>query len=210
MYKTYWIVVPEDELYHHGIKGQKWGVTNGPPYPLDASDHNASEKRAGWRSSLNSSSRKNLSIASRVRNVKNYGWHRGHAMNVANKLYYNVNTERRRKYMDKRQKESLKRAEKYWNDRAQGKKTGNRNIVSRFYDDARGDSFADRAIGNLAVYYAKNFAKRYSKAKYMYESIGPKDVATIAAGAAASKSIYAETAKDMAVDEMIARVFGHY
>lgn len=22
------------ELYHHGIKGQKWGVTNGPPYPL--------------------------------------------------------------------------------------------------------------------------------------------------------------------------------
>ncbi len=22
-------------LYHHGIKGQKWGVENGPPYPLD-------------------------------------------------------------------------------------------------------------------------------------------------------------------------------
>lgn len=22
------------ELYHHGIKGQKWGVQNGPPYPL--------------------------------------------------------------------------------------------------------------------------------------------------------------------------------
>lgn len=24
-----------DELYHHGIKGQRWGVQNGPPYPLD-------------------------------------------------------------------------------------------------------------------------------------------------------------------------------
>lgn len=24
-----------NELYHHGIKGQKWGVTNGPPYPLN-------------------------------------------------------------------------------------------------------------------------------------------------------------------------------
>ena len=24
------------ELYHHGIKGQKWGVQNGPPYPLDS------------------------------------------------------------------------------------------------------------------------------------------------------------------------------
>jgi hypothetical protein len=23
------------ELYHHGIKGQKWGERNGPPYPLD-------------------------------------------------------------------------------------------------------------------------------------------------------------------------------
>ena len=24
-----------DYLYHHGIKGQKWGKRNGPPYPLD-------------------------------------------------------------------------------------------------------------------------------------------------------------------------------
>lgn len=22
------------ELFHHGVKGQKWGVKNGPPYPL--------------------------------------------------------------------------------------------------------------------------------------------------------------------------------
>ena len=25
------------ELYHHGRKGQKWGVRNGPPYPLEQS-----------------------------------------------------------------------------------------------------------------------------------------------------------------------------
>lgn len=29
-----WIVVGDDELYHHGIQGQKWGQRNGPPYPL--------------------------------------------------------------------------------------------------------------------------------------------------------------------------------
>lgn len=22
-------------LYHHGVKGQQWGVLNGPPYPID-------------------------------------------------------------------------------------------------------------------------------------------------------------------------------
>lgn len=40
------------ELYHHGIRGQRWGRKNGPPYPLDAADHSAAEKKAGWRKSL--------------------------------------------------------------------------------------------------------------------------------------------------------------
>ena len=29
------IVIYKNELYHHGIEGQKWGVRNGPPYPLN-------------------------------------------------------------------------------------------------------------------------------------------------------------------------------
>lgn len=52
MYNTY----PENDwrnyLEHHGILGMKWGVQNGPPYPLGASDHSASEKKAGWRDGL--------------------------------------------------------------------------------------------------------------------------------------------------------------
>lgn len=43
-------------IAHHGILGQKWGKKNGPPYPLDPSDHSAREKKAGWRKSLNKSS----------------------------------------------------------------------------------------------------------------------------------------------------------
>ena len=34
------------ELYHHGIKGQKWGVRNGPPYPLGSDQKSSSEKKA--------------------------------------------------------------------------------------------------------------------------------------------------------------------
>lgn len=39
-------------LAHHGILGQKWGRKQGPPYPLDASDHSAAEKKAGYKKSL--------------------------------------------------------------------------------------------------------------------------------------------------------------
>lgn len=39
-------------LAHHGIKGMRWGVQNGPPYPLGVSDHSMSEVNAGWKSSL--------------------------------------------------------------------------------------------------------------------------------------------------------------
>lgn len=35
---------PNSQLYHHGIKGQKWGVRNGPPYPLN---HTNSSKSSG-------------------------------------------------------------------------------------------------------------------------------------------------------------------
>lgn len=36
----------EEFLEHNGIKGQKWGVKNGPPYPIPAGDHSAAEKKA--------------------------------------------------------------------------------------------------------------------------------------------------------------------
>ena len=42
----------DEYLAHHGIRGQKWGVRNGPPYPLGEKDHSASEKKAGWQKSL--------------------------------------------------------------------------------------------------------------------------------------------------------------
>lgn len=45
-----------DWIAHHGILGMHWGKKNGPPYPLGVGDHSASEKKAGWRKSLDSGS----------------------------------------------------------------------------------------------------------------------------------------------------------
>lgn len=45
-------IVVSDELYHHGVRGQQWGVRNGDYYPLLPSQHSASERKAGWRKSL--------------------------------------------------------------------------------------------------------------------------------------------------------------
>lgn len=43
-------------LYHHGIKGQEWGVRNGPPYPLDHGRHG----RRAFKKLRKINSKKNL------------------------------------------------------------------------------------------------------------------------------------------------------
>ena len=59
--------VPQEVfLAHHGIMGQRWGKKNGPPYPLSAGDHSASEKKAGWRKSLAAAGRGTVKVAKAV------------------------------------------------------------------------------------------------------------------------------------------------
>lgn len=45
MSDLYRFKMTDESLSHHGIEGQKWGVKNGPPYPLDAPDHSSAEKK---------------------------------------------------------------------------------------------------------------------------------------------------------------------
>lgn len=50
-------------LFHHGIKGQKWGVKNGPPYPIG-------EGGGGSKRSVAKSSRRDTIVADAIRSGK--------------------------------------------------------------------------------------------------------------------------------------------
>ena len=58
-----------DELSHHGIKGQKWGVRNGPPYPLDKSPRHDTIVKDAIESGLVS---KELNPEKQMRHTKNH------------------------------------------------------------------------------------------------------------------------------------------
>ena len=139
------IVSHTGELYHHGIKGQKWGVVNGPPYPLGKDQYSKSELRK-----MGSVKRSANKMQDNIKNITDYGWKRGHAMNVANNLHYNIRNDKERMgRLTSRQKQSLENAEKYWNARAKGEKTPHRNIIKREADAYRSMTLGQRGTIQL-------------------------------------------------------------
>lgn len=83
-------------MYHHGIFGQRWGVRNGPPYPLDDEDHSARERKAGWKASLNNgretSSKKEKTVnTSTNKKRKSVSFKQAHQMDKDSKDSYKKN-----------------------------------------------------------------------------------------------------------------------
>ena len=62
---------PLDELYHHGIQGQHWGVRNGPPYPLK--QYSASERVFNDANSRVDKITKDVTTAAKNAGSKMYG-----------------------------------------------------------------------------------------------------------------------------------------
>lgn len=44
-----------NELYHYGIRGQKWGQRHGPPYPLKGGDYSGSERYYKYKNTRSNS-----------------------------------------------------------------------------------------------------------------------------------------------------------
>lgn len=92
-----WTYVSSDALYHHGIKGQRWGVKNGPPYPLDASDYSASEKRKGSPKNKSKNGERDFSYAKtsnasvRINKDGSKTFPKGFVFNRVGKNYMNTN-----------------------------------------------------------------------------------------------------------------------
>jgi hypothetical protein len=105
----YQISEDSDYLMHHGIKGQKWGVENGPPYPLSPSkDYSAAEKR------LNKVYEKAKSHAEKdLKGTENYD-RRKNVYDLMNKKTYEKRFD---KSIDKARAEIAKVSKKYQQDK---------------------------------------------------------------------------------------------
>ena len=74
-------IYKSDELYHHGILRQKWGVRHGPPYPLSR-QHNAIGEKARRRAAASGSSSKRRQEEAAQRRAKQDVLNRGSARQV--------------------------------------------------------------------------------------------------------------------------------
>ena len=59
-----------DYISHHGILGMKWNQRNGPPYPLESTDHSIYEKRAADAAGINVGKNSGKGSIDKVKNFK--------------------------------------------------------------------------------------------------------------------------------------------
>lgn len=180
MASRYMIVTADSDynyLSHHGIKGQKWGIRRFQN--ADGTWTGAGKNRYG--------------DLSKYKNKR--------AGKVYERIHGISNDLKRKSYMTMSQKQSLKKAEKYWKERAEGKDpTEKRGLIKRQADKYRSRSLATRA-GATAV------SQILSSAQAMV--ITHKMGANITTGRIAANAV-TNTAGSLLADELTNKIFGHF
>lgn len=191
---AYYQMTPySDELYHYGVKGMKWGV----------------RKAQNYISNARSSARR---LAGNMRNEGALkGAYKWHAQNVSKRLHSFDDTRKGR--MSNRQMQSYEASKKYWDKKAAGKtnrelkESGDyRGIIKRTYDSHRSRSLQMRT----AIYGYKcvnNVLKNNKAANKQLEMLGQDR--RIGPGQTAATAALS-TALTVGLDELQAKLFGHY
>lgn len=171
-----------NELYHHGIKGQRWGIRRFQN--ADGSYTAAGKNRYGF----DNPDRKKMGFTDRMLTYN--------AQRTASRLN-NMSRERKAR-MSSSQRRSYEMSKKYWNARAQNKRpTEDRNIVKRTYDMWR----AKNAASRTSIYAAQTAYQYATRSLALTGEVDVKDIA---------KTTAVATGSSMVTDELLARIFGHY
>lgn len=178
------------ELYHHGIKGMKWGVRlyQNPDGTLTA----AGKERYGTVSRLQQNRPKSQAEMTydRIRSIRK--------------------DKARMARMNARQKESLDRSEKYWKERVEGKEpTQKRNIVKRQADWYRSHDKKRRVVANVSTNYALRTGAYFAAAIILKSRTGR--LMTVPSTAKIATQAILATIGEVAVQELVfSKAAGHY
>jgi hypothetical protein len=131
-----------NELYHHGIKGQSWGVKNGPPYPLDKAVSRAIKKETRAVNKETKRSDKEFERASYWNNLYSQKFESAMKKSISayNKYKSNPTTANHKAFIKSHAKaEDIKRRLELWEkhaDKLNDKNVERANTIQKQYGDA--------------------------------------------------------------------------
>lgn len=167
MGNTFWAPSYQPELYHHGVKGQKWGVRRYQPY--GAGDHVKGGKFVGTTADFTRALNKTESENARFRY---------YSARAKRKSVDAIGLGRRSKFKAKAKEydKAIKKGEDEVNRLINDAKSSGYRVDSRYYKSVQGNGrrFARAYLGGILP--AAGY-ELYKGSKYGYNSVGYVDSA---------------------------------